>query len=417
MKRVLSTIIALTSLLQLYANADENIDHIEINRGEAVVLDNIEPTATLTSKSGQYSISISGNINMKASYDFNGSINNPDFITSLISVPGSFDDDRRFYLDATTSRVELKGMAHSELVGDVELCLNMDFRGGSIGSYTPRVRLAYISLKGFVVGRNFTTFCDMGSVAPNIDFQGPNVCPFIYSTQIRYTKPLFDNKVLIGGAIEYQDYQSSTLGDEDPLSPSGQAFCYQDQYAPDLIGYLQYNWREHNNHIRLTGLYKSIPLYNYTLSKDVNLNGWGTQLSGSLGLGRFVKLYYSGTLGEGITNYMQDTYGSGLDVIVSSGNSPTASMTLMYGYQLSALAQLTDRTMVSGGYSIINIEGAKSKFMASDYRQGEYLFANIFYSVTPRIQLSSEYLWGKRTNNDGAHNSANRFYTMIQYSF
>ncbi len=354
---------------------------------------------------------------MKASYDFNGSINNPDFLTSLIPVTGDYNSQRRFYLDATTSRIELKGAAHTEQLGDIELCLNMDFRGGGVGSYTPRVRLAYISLAGFVVGRNFTTFCDMGSVAPNIDFQGPSVCPFIYTTQIRYVGSFVDERLTVGGAVEYLDYQSSSLGDLNEESPSGQDFCYQEHYIPDFVGYLQYRWGEHQNHARVTGVYKSVPLYNYTSKESINLNGWGTQLSGSLSLGAPFRLYYSATMGEGITNYMQDLYGSGLDATVSSGADATARMTFVYGWQAAGLVEVTPRTMVSAGYSIVNVEGDRSRFASTDYRRGDYLFANIFYSVTPRVQLSSEYLWGKRTNNDGAYNTANRFYTMVQYTF
>ncbi|MFI3277487.1 MAG: DcaP family trimeric outer membrane transporter [Rikenellaceae bacterium] len=410
MKRILVLVFAVVMIFAVSAE-ESNIGKMDVKRGEAVVLDDVQPAAVITAQGGKYSISISGNINMKASYDFDGSIDSPDFIPSSISVPGTYDSQRRFYMDATTSRVELKGAAHTDEFGDVELCLNMDFRGGSVGSYMPRVRLAYITVGGFSAGRNFTTFCDMGSIAPNIDFQGSNSCPFIYTTQVRYVKPILDDRFILGGAIEYLDYQSSSLGDDA-------TFQYQEKYLPDVIGYIQYNWGDQvDSHTRLTGLYKNIALYNTALEKDVNLNGWGTQLSGSIEMCKYLKLYYSGTCGEGITNYMQDLYGSGLDATVTSGTDAEARMTFMYGWQAAALAQLTDATMVSAGYSEVNINGSESRFAASDYRKGEYLFANIFYSLSPRIQLATEFLWGKRTNNDGASNHANRINTMIQYNF
>lgn len=369
-----------------------------------MVLDTVQPIAKITSKSGKYSLSLSGNINMKASYDFNGSIDHPDFIPSLISVPGGYDDQRRFYLDATTSRVEVVGAARTEKFGDVKLCLNMDMRGGDVGSYTPRVRMAYIAIMDFQLGRDYTTFCDVGSLSPNIDFQGPNVGPFIYATQIRYVKPLLEDKLVLGGAIEYQDYESSTLGDK---------YLYQESYMPDFIGYVQYDWSD--SHLRLTGLYKSIPLYNVSSEQSLNLNAWGSQLSGSIGLCKHLKLYYSGTCGEGISNYIQDTYGAGLDATVNGASD--ISMNFIYGWQASAMVQLNAKTFVSSGYSVVNVEGDDSRFAADDYRQGEYAFANIFYSITPRVQLSAEYLWGSRTNNDRSRASANRVYTMVQYNF
>ncbi len=413
MKKILFVLLAATSLFA--AKADESKSNsIEVNKGG----DAIKPAVALTSRNGKYTITASGNVNMKASYDFNGSIDNPDFITSLIDIPGSYNTQRRFYMDASTSRVEVKGTAASEKFGDVTLCLNMDFRGGTAGSYTPRLRLAYIAAKGFLIGRNYTTFSDVTSIAPSIDFQGPNVCPFIYTTQIRYVKPLLDDHLVLGGAVEYTEYESSSLGEVNEESASGQTFCYQEKYIPDFVGYLQYNWGgENSSHIRLTGLYKNIPLYNTINQENVNLNGWGTQLSGSLGVGKNIKIYYSGTCGEGITNYMQDTYGIGLDATVTSGLDPQANITFMYGWQASSLVQISQKVMASVGYSVVSIEGAKSKFSAEDYQKADYIIANVFYSVTQRVQLSAEYLWGKRTNFGGDNRSANRINTMVQYNF
>ncbi len=384
---------------------ENNVYDIDVVRGEAIIQDSIQSIATITSASDKYQISIGGNINMRANYDFNGAINHPDFITSLIPTPATFDSQRRFYLDATTSRIEIKGHGQTDMFGDVELCLNADFRGGGVGSYTPRVRLAYISVSGFTVGRNFTTFCDMGAAAPNIDFQGPSVCPYIYTTQIRYTHNILNDRVTLGAALEYHAYQSSTLGDE---------FAFQQQYIPSIPAYVQFNWGgKRADHIRLTALYKSIPLYELESEKNININGWGTQLSGSLGAGEHLKFYYSATCGEGITEYMQDTYGSGLDVTTTNG----LRTTFMYGWQAAALVQVSSRTMISAGYSQVIIEGENSHFAPTDFRQSDYLFANIFYSLSSRIQLATEFLWGARRNVNGERNTANRINSMIQYNF
>lgn len=410
-RSIFTTLFTLFTLFTTLANSDDNtIYTVEAKRGEAIVQDSIRPIAILTSSEGKHSITIGGNINMKASYDFNGSIDSPDFIPSQIPMTDIEQSQRRFGMDATTSRIEINGNIESERLGSIRMCLNTDLRGGSVGSYTPRVRLAYITAKDFLVGRYFTAFCDLYSAAPNIDFQQANVCPYIYTTQITYSRSILQEKLTLGAAIEYEPYESSTLST---------SYSYQQQYIPNAVSYLQYNWREgRDNHLRLTGLYKSIPLYNTSTEQDLILNGWGAQVSGSMGVGGCLKLYYSGTCGEGITNYIQDLYGSGLDAtMVGTAGSATPQITFMYGWQASALAQVTPCTMVSAGYSVVNIEGDEARFAASDYRQGEYLFVNIFYTLTPRLQLASEYLWGSRTNNNAARNTANRFNTMIQYNF
>ncbi len=402
-KVILALLVSMTTFVTI-AN-DRNAYQKEEKQSEETITDE-HPKATISDKEGKYTISVGGNINMRIGYDFGGISDHPDFVTALIPMADESNAQRKFYLDATTSRVEVKGRAHTEKYGDIELCLNADFKGGSTGSYTPRVRLAYITIRDFVIGRNFTTFCDMGAAAPNIDFQGPSVCPYIYTTQIRYSHSFLNDKFIIGAAIESGGYESSTLGD---------TFDYQEQYLPAVPAYMQFNWgKEYSSHIRLTGLYKSIPLYDIANEQDVNLNGWGAQLSGSISAGRYLKFYYSGTCGEGITDYMQDTYGSGLDVVVNNGN-PT--ITQMYGWQASVLSQITSRTVVSAGYSAVNICGDSSHFDSNDYRQGEYIFANMFYSLTSRIQLATEFLWGSRTNMDGQYSSANRVNAMVQYNF
>ncbi len=407
-KRILVSIIAIVSIFVANAVEDE-LSTIAINRGEAPVHEELKRFSA-TTEDGKYTISVSGNINLRLGYDFNGAItNHPDFITSLIPVPGDYSSERFFYMDATTSRIQVLGVAKSSRVGDVELCLNMDFRGGNMGSYTPRLRLAYVSAAGFTVGRNYTTFCDLSAAAPNIDFQGPSVCPYIYTTQVKYSHSWFDDSFSVGAALEYHGYQSMTLNND---------FEAQSAFLPTIPAYVEYRWdSKATSHIRLTGLYKSNPIYDVANERNTNLNGWGAQLSGSIGLGSIFKLYYSGTCGEGITDFMQDLYGSGLDVTMSDSASPQPHLTFMNGWQVAGLAQITDRTLVSLGYSAVNICGDSSYFAADDYRKGEYAYVNLFYSLTSRVKFAAEYLWGKRKNVDYSHNTANRINAMVQYNF
>ncbi len=414
MKKIITALLSIAAISSLFAS-EKVIDNIIIEPGEAILYDTIRPITQIKSENDKYKLSIGGNINLKANYDFGGSIDYPDFVTSMIPVPGSYDTEQLFIMDATTSRIVVNGVAQSEYLGDVELCLNMDFRGGAVGSYTPRVRLAYITAKGFTVGRNFTTFADMGSLAPTIDFQGPNVCPFIYTTQVRYVKNLKCEWLTLGGSIEYVDY----INDDWSEVNLDSNFDYLERYVPDLVGYMQFHLgTNESDHIRVTGLYKNIPLRNLATNESFDLNGWGAQLSGSFVVGSRVRLFYSGTCGEGITNYLQDLYGSGLDVTVNSVSAtPTATMPLLYGCQASGLVQLSDRTMVSAGYSIVRVEGDAARFEATDYSQGEYIVANIFHNITPRVQVAAEYLWGSRMNANRAFNSANRINTMVQYTF
>ena len=55
--------------------------------------------------------------------------------------------------------------------------------------------------------------------------------------------------------------------------------------------------------------------------------------------------------------------------------------------------------------------------LPSTYRYGQYFVANVFWNVTPNMQVGAEYLRGWRTNFDNSTNHANRMNLLVQYSF
>ena len=66
---------------------------------------------------------------------------------------------------------------------------------------------------------------------------------------------------------------------------------------------------------------------------------------------------------------------------------------------------------------MVRIEHQNGYFADDEYRQGQYIFGNIFYSMTPRCKLAAEYLYGTRKNMDGMKNHANRAQILLQYNF
>ena len=53
----------------------------------------------------------------------------------------------------------------------------------------------------------------------------------------------------------------------------------------------------------------------------------------------------------------------------------------------------------------------------SEYKYGQYMAANIFWNLTPRIQTGLEFTTGVRKNVDGEHRRARRIGLMAQFSF
>lgn len=88
------------------------------------------------------------------------------------SRSGRLCDPSAVSMDASTSRVYIKGIANTRALGRVVVYVSTDFRGGAKGSYTPRLREAYVSFGGFTFGRDVTTFCDLDAGPRPSTFRG-----------------------------------------------------------------------------------------------------------------------------------------------------------------------------------------------------------------------------------------------------
>ncbi len=378
-----------------------------------------EPAYIFTQKDNKFSFAVGGFINLRASYDFNGTVQNTDFVTTSIPVPGTYATKQQLIMDASTSRFFVAAVANSRALGEIDVYADIDFRGGvgySTGEgsygvtnrYTPRVRRAYVSFLGLTLGRDITTFCDLNAAPTTIDFQGPNAYSFNYATLIRYTHNFCDDHLTASIALEQPNVSATYDANFEPIP----------QRMPDVPMYLQYQFgRKLDSHLRVAGVLRDMYAYNATTDENTTLLGWGVQFSGRLNPVRWMGLCFSGTYGEGITPYIQDFTGLGLDFTPDPDN-PTAIQTMpMYGWQAALNFNFTDRLTATGGYSTARIQKKNGYYADDEVRKTQYMFGNLFYSVTPRFTVACEYLHGTRKNMNCLSNFANRASLMAQFTF
>lgn len=367
-----------------------------------------KPQFIFATKNNKFSFSVGGFINLRAAYDFEGIVDNLDFIPYNIPVPGNYASDQKFTMDASTSRLFVKAITNTRALGRVVIYMDADFRGGAPNSYTPRLRSAYVSFLGFTAGRDVTTFCDLSAAPTTIDFQGPNAYNFNFATMLRYEISFARKHMTFGVAAEIPSV-SGTYGDNFEPIP---------QRVPDVPMYLQYAWGKNNqSHIRASAVLRNPYMYKVSKEAITSLLGWGVQLSGNIHVCPGFQLFMNGVYGKGITPYIQDLTGSGLD-FTPNPDDPNLIHTLpMWGWQAAAQVNLSRRLFVSGGYSMVRVEQENGFFTADQYRQGDYIFGNVFYSLTPRCKVAAEYLYGTRKNMDDMMNHANRMNVMVQYNF
>ncbi len=375
------------------------------------------PLLIVSQKNNKFSFAVGGFINLRTSYDFDGVVECIDFVTSEIPIPGDYSTRQQFMMDGSTSRLYFQGVANSRALGEVEVYVDMDFRGnvgysnsGVTNSYQPRLRRAYVSLLGFTVGRDYTTFADVASIPTTIDFQGPNAAAFNYATVLRYNYSCCNDRLGLAAAIE-QPNISGSYG-------TSAEFEAIPQRVPDGIIFAEYKMganRQH--HVRASGVIRDMFVYNSTKDDNTSLVGWGAQLSGNLMPCEWLNIMFSGTYGEGITPYIQDLIGSGLDFTPNPENTTSLQTMPMYAWQAAACINFTKRLSMNGGYSTVQVEKKNGYYSDDEYKRGDYIFGNFFYDVTPRFKVACEYIYGSRKNMDLSKNHANRASLMGQFSF
>ena len=150
---------------------------------------------------------------------------------------------------------------------------------------------------------------------------------------------------------------------------------------------------------------------------NTSLLGWGVQFSGTIKVAQPLRLFMNGVYGKGVTPYIQDLTGSGLDFTPNPENADQIQTMPMWGWQAAAQINLTPRLFISGGYSTVRVQRSHGFYSDDQYKQGQYIFGNIFYSITPRCKVAGEYLYGSRKDMSNDKGHANRVNVMLQYSF
>lgn len=367
------------------------------------------PQFIFTSPNNKFMLGLGATVTLRTSYDFMGTVDNIDFVPYDIPMTKSYANRQRVMMDASTSRIFLKGIINTECLGRIVAYTDIDFRGGEEFSYIPRLRSAYIQMMGFTVGRDVSTFCDLMAAPQTIDFEGPNAYNYRFTEMIRWEHTCWDKHITFGVAAEVPTVNATY----------GEHFSAIYQRVPDGIAYLQYAWGENRtSHIRASGVIRDMYLHDNRLGENTTQLGWGVQLSGHIEVGKWVDLYMNGVYGRGITPYINDLMGTPYDFTYDP-NDPTRLQTLpMWGWQAAAqLNIMPNKFWLAGGYSEVHLEKHNGALSDNQYSRGHYIFANAFYNVTRNFTVAAEYLHGGRVNVSDAKGDANRISIMAQYRF
>lgn len=308
-------------------------------------------------------------------------------------VKADFIWDRGYDLGATTFPIQSIGKPDGPAVGDFdtqqlnETRIGFDvkgpndifarFEGDFYGSDDSlRLRHAYVSWYGLMVGQNWTNFMSVENLAPTVDFQGPGALPFARLPQLRYT---YDG---------FQDLSLSASIEEDIGNSDDYAFTLAARYGFET------------GMVRVSGLWRDASLNN------TQVKGWGLNFSG------IVSPWSGGTVMANVTT------GEAISDILTAGLRGNAvwlngSAVGVNSVGLTLSHQVNSKLLVAATGSWVGLDEA----IGSDTKTIESLHLSAFYTVFRNTTLMAEFFTGTRKQGDGASFDTNRVQLAIKYDF
>lgn len=344
------------------------------------------------------------------------------------TTDGEFGSDGQTLFSVRQSRLGAK--ATGMLAGKpYEAKFEFDLFGTGVdaGQTTFRVRHMYGSWGPILFGQTNTLWMD-ADIFPNVlDYWGPPGMVFVRNPQLRFTF-LDRNGWKAAVALE------NPSDDIDPggirlIDPELATNIRANEELPDLTAMVRYqgDW----GHVQLGGILRKIGFD--TVGTDDNEPegselGWGVNLTGSVkaSLATFrLGLVY----GRGIATYMND---GGMDLAPAAELGPVppiipvppdflgtlleAEAVKLLGISAYVDLQWSKKLSSALGYSFTRVDNTNFQ-EATAFHKGAYASGNLLWAPADKLLAGIEFLWGKRTDNDGNSGTDFRMQSSFKLSF
>jgi hypothetical protein len=367
-----------------------------------------DPRFMIANENQTFKFGIGGFVKVVAFCDFNGAIQNNDFVTSLIPIP-TFHYGQ-FKIFANQSRFNLK------VVGKVKKHTIVSFIEGNFNTSNNafKLRHAYVSLLGLTIGQTWSTFMDLQASPPGIDGEGPNNQIAIRNPMIRYTY-YYKDKLEVAVAAEMSDVLMREIS-----APPFHVYA-QLQRVPDFTMHIKF--QGNFGHVQLGAICR---MMNYGDSsqtkKSIFEPAGGAALSGTFNLWKNAMLYYQIDGGKGIATYIQDLAFYNYDLLPTLGDKKMSAV-WMYGGYLGLQQYWTKKLHSNVVYGITRLQtptddhGFFNSYVPWYYKYGQYLAINTLWNFFDYATAGIEILWGERVNLNGEKGHAHRVNLLMQYNF
>ncbi len=364
------------------------------------------PYFLFMSKDSQLAMGIGGVVRMRGWYDWGGVIPYNGFIPYAISVPKNTVNRRKISTTPAGTALFFRVIGRNHILGDYQLYIETNFDGyNNVGM---KLKKAYATINDWTVGYANSTFSDPASFPPLLDAQGPQGPQAEVQTTsvlVRWMHAL-DKNWTVAASLETPQTQACV----DNIYTAKIA-----NWAPDAAMFCQYDWGS-NEHIRLSGILKVLPYEDIVNNCNGRSIGWGVQLSSVFRPTKALTMYATANTGRGYGSHTGDLIMTNLDLINDPEQHGKMYAPASWTWYCSAQYHLRNNLFVSATVGQERFSPAKA-VDPTTYKYGLYGAANIFWDITPRVQVAAELNLGKRMNFNGEHNYARRACLMTQFSF
>jgi hypothetical protein len=334
-------------------------------------------------------------------YDLKPAGNTDSFIPSSIPIP-SIVGVNNATVSIRPTRLNLDFRIPSTKVGDVRFYVEGDLFGTN--ATTPRLRHAYAQVRNVLIGQTFSNFMDPDAFPDTLDFQGPNGMVSVRNPQFRYAFA-FSSSTTFYVSVEKP---SSDVAFKTPQ------FSAQPN-APSPDGAIRLRKEFDRGHFQAAGVFRSIAAFLPNGTTD-SVFGWGINLSVGFKTFRRDNVIFAVAAGHGISRYLQDTSGLGIDAEPASGTpahlnaTPAAGVEAAYQhYWLTSL-----RSSVFYSYAGVNNTDLAA---ATSYNHGTYTGGNLIWNPYGSLNVGAEFLYGWAMLQNGQSANAPRIQVSAKYSF
>jgi len=339
-------------------------------------------------------------------YDLKPAGNTDQFVPSSIPVPQPVTVNN-MTVSIRPTRLNLDFHVPSTSLGDVRFYIESDFFGSN--ATTPRLRHAYAQAKNLLLGQTFTNFMDPDAFPDTLDFAGPNGIVSLRNPQVRYGFALGQNTTL---------YISAEKPSSDVAFKTAQFSAQPNSPAPD--GIIRVRNEFERGHVQVAAIFRSISAFLPSGQTD-SVFGWGVNTA--VGLKTFGRdnFIIEGAFGHGISRYIQDTSGLGIDAEVADNANPHLKATPAVGaeaaYQHYWLRGL--RSSLVYGYAGVQ----NTKFVPppgvtfNPFNHSNYSAVNLIWNPYGSLNVGAEFLYGGQVLQNGLFAYAPRIQFSAKYSF